>query len=246
MNRNERESLLSLASLGTKYFGYSGDEMEQFQLNSKVDMENMEGEKILGTLHDQEGDLLTLAVVFGNEPVKLMREGEAVECSVCNEKELYAFQGIIVSRGSSSFITYTVRITSELEVLQRRGHVRVPCSDIVFYSVDPEHLPLANEMKDPKTMNLKSFIKGRMTDLSGSGIKLDIAERLKKEQVLIFLLNLGKHQILVKGKVMNSYVEMQKENRHYCYGIAFQDLPERKQDCIVQYVFQLMRNVRAL
>ena len=209
-------------------------------------MENQDGGKTLGTLHDMEGDVLTVAVVFGNGPVKLMREGETVECSVCNEKEVYAFQGRITARNSEDFITYTLVRTSEVEVLQRRGHVRVPCSDSLSYSTDGAHFPLADERKDPKTMNLKAFKKGRMIDLSGSGMKLDIGERLKLGQELVLLLDLEKQQILLKGKVMNSYVEIHKEKRHYCYGIAFVDLPERKQDRIVQFVFQLMRKVKPL
>ena len=221
--------------------------MEQFSLNAKVEMENQEEKKTLGTLHDQEGDLLTVAVVFGRgSSYTLMRAGEVLQCAVGNEKEVYAFKGIIVSRDSGDFITYTVRRTSPVEILQRRGHVRVPCSDGIYYSGDPAHLPLAMERKDPKTMNLESFKKGRMIDISGSGMKLDIQERLNEKQELALLLDLGKQQMMVKGKIMNAYVELHKEKRHYCYGILFVDLPERKQDRIIQFVFQLMRKVKPL
>jgi c-di-GMP-binding flagellar brake protein YcgR len=241
-----KQNLRLSGNWGTKYYEYSGDGMKQFSLNAKMEMENQQKEKILGSLHDQQGDLLTVAVVFGGGSYILMRTEDTVECSICNEKEVYAFQGTIVSRDSGEFITYTVKVTSEVKVLQRRGHVRVPCSDALHYSGDPAHLPLALERKDPKTMNLRSFKNGRMLDLSGSGMKLEVKERLEQGKELVLLLDLGNQQMLIKGKVVSSYVELHKEKRHYCYGIAFVDLPERKQDRIIQFIFNLMRKVKPL
>jgi c-di-GMP-binding flagellar brake protein YcgR len=223
--------------------------MDNFQLNSKVELINSDGHGMQGTLFDARDDIITVSVVPTGSDFKLLRPGDDLEVVVYDIKNLVTFQGILETRESGDFILYRIKIISEFKKFQRREYVRVSYTGAVRYSLEPEHLVSSADSLERKLLeegDLIDFTNARAIDLSGGGIRLSTWEKLKIGQIIALIMSLEGDRLIVKGEVRHGYTDLVDGKVQYCYGIMFNDITELKIDTIVRYVFKLMRKARPL
>ena len=123
----------------------------------------------------------------------------------------------------------------DVKKIQRRDYFRVGILNVAKYK---NITGLDNEDTDDIP-----YLDAGMVDLSGSGVRLRIQEKVKMNDVLFIKMNIKDSDIVVKGRVVR--IEHDEENQILC-GIKFLNISQVQIDKIIEELFEIMRKQRAL
>ena len=147
-----------------------------------------------------------------------------------------------------------VRLSTELEKIQRRAFFRLECSmDVSFWMITEEQMTLPNVeailselQQSPDYINQQ--IRARTIDISGGGARFQTEYPLEDGQCLLMCINLKSdekdEQITVPGRVLTS--EQIKTEHHTVYRsrIVFVNSDKKVNEAIVRFVFSEERKYR--
>lgn len=145
----------------------------------------------------------------------------------------YKFNAEILSRGKDGNISY-YKLSKPFNVkrIQRRDYFRVEVLEQVQYinlsKSDSDEIP---------------YIKADMVDLSGSGAKLKLNEKVNIEDILLIKIKIKNSDIVLKSQVMR--VETDNNGKIIC-GIKFMNITQSQTDKIIEELFLIMRKQRKL
>ncbi|MGN0144414.1 MAG: PilZ domain-containing protein, partial [Clostridium sp.] len=87
------------------------------------------------------------------------------------------------------------------------------------------------------------YIQAKMIDLSGSGARLEISEKVKIKDILLIKMKIKNSDIVLKGEIVR--IEIGSDGKKRC-GIKFIDITQTQTDKIIEELFLVMRKQREL
>ncbi len=217
------------------------------------------------TIKNSEQDVFTI-----HEPVSSGRSLDMPQFStwqfcLLGDDAVYFFTSRIVGLSKDGAETcYTIKKPDSVHRQQRRGHVRVPCHhDLVYWLWDDAVAPdltspqVATHSPDlwedqawltdyiGKLEGIQSGKNAFTLDISGGGLRMVTLEALERHARLIIKLELAdqrlKKFLLLEAKVVRVVPLNIGGWKRYRVGISFVDLDEKVQECIISYLFKIMR-----
>ena len=203
----------------------------------------------------ENGDLELAMPFSGSKIVLLPLELRYEFVFAGKESVLYKAEGQIAERyKSENRFMIRVRLSTELEKIQRRAFFRLECSmDVSFWMITEEQMTLPNVeailselQQSPDYINQQ--IRARTIDISGGGARFQTEYPLEDGQCLLMCINLKSdekdEQITVPGRVLTS--EQIKTEHHTVYRsrIVFVNSDKKVNEAIVRFVFSEERKYR--
>ncbi|WP_294374506.1 flagellar brake protein [uncultured Clostridium sp.] len=163
--------------------------------------------------------------------------GDIIEANAyLGDGKCYSFKSKVLSKGKEGNIPYyKLSPAFDVKKIQRRDYFRVGILNVAKYK---NITGLDNEDTDDIP-----YLDAVMVDLSGSGVRLRIQEKVKMNDVLFIKMNIKDSDIVVKGRVVR--IEHDEENQILC-GIKFLNISQVQIDKIIEELFEIMRKQRAL
>jgi c-di-GMP-binding flagellar brake protein YcgR len=165
-----------------------------------------------------------------------LAKGDRVEALYYDERCLYKFDTVVTGRKVKAVPVILLKIPHEIEKIQRRKFVRVPCVQYINYTKLSD-INIEEIIKD----NCEDrFNKAILLDLSGGGMKLKISQEVYEDDRLAVYLSLDDEKLLVKGNI----VRVAKDDDKFICGLSFFELGYKIREKIIQFIFKLMRDQR--
>ncbi len=203
----------------------------------------------------ENGDLELAMPFSGDRIVLLPLELRYEFVFIGKETVMYKAEGQIAERyKSENRFMIRVRLSTELEKIQRRAFFRLECSmDVYFWKISEEQmlLPstdaivLALQEEDAFT---NGKIKARTIDISGGGARFQTEYPLEEGQCLLMCINLQSderdEQITVPGRVLTSEKIQTPHHTAYRSRVMFVNSDKKVNEAIVRFVFSEERKYR--
>ncbi|MFZ7131475.1 MAG: flagellar brake protein [Eubacteriales bacterium] len=224
----------------------SGDKMDFFKVNNKIELITEFYEKIEGLIGDVLEDKIYFSIPADDKNFKLLRVGNKVKGVVYEKHKVLGFYAIVSQRLIRDIPTYELSQFSDFSVVQRRQNVRVPCTLPMMYSSNKYLLNINENNSNNDTQEIKKGIvryleNGMMRDLSAGGLKFSCTDNLNRNQMLLLVFNIEDDVVIVKGKIVYKEINPTDRKTLYIYGIQFDGLNEEKKEKIINHIFVLMR-----
>ena len=209
--------------------------MKNFKLNINERLEVLFNDKeykssILNTSEDH----IYINIPICGEEYLIVNTDEVMDINAYLENgRCYKFNAKILAKGKEGNISY-YKLTKPYDVkrIQRRDFFRVEVVEKVQYV----NLSKSDGDEAP-------YIQADMIDLSGSGVRLKINEKVNIEDTLLIKMKIKNSDIVLKGQVMR--VTMDDNGKTIC-GIKFIDITQAQTDKIIEELFLIMRKQREL
>ncbi len=164
--------------------------------------------------------------------------GKKIRLSFHDEKYgLMCFEGVISSREKKdNIILLNVRITSEIEKIQRRNYFRLDCLLDVEYEI-------AESIKSEQPVQKTSPKKAIAKNISGSGICIvtDDDRILKNTEINLLIFLKPDSYITTKCVVMRSSTLRESSKTKHELGLYFKDISQKDQDMLIKFIFDQQR-----
>lgn len=184
----------------------------------------------------QEVDERTLSIGLPmiNQTYLAMREGEIYE-AIYNDGNgnVFKFKIDVIGRKFEKIPLIVISRPYSIQKIQRREYVRINYTGIVNYYLTPNY-PTQNL----KNYDILDFNVGYALDLSGGGMKIKIAEEVKKGDYIIAQLKIDNEDIIALSRVVR--VERDKEEKYIC-GLSFLTIEGNEREKLIKYIFNQMR-----
>lgn len=220
--------------------------MEWIDIREKIHITCEDESALEATITDKTDDTINFAIPADDRHFKLFKSGERITCVVFKKNKGVRFQGVIAGRVSAEAPTYTISTISGWKTVQRRNFVRVDCSDPISYIADRdviESVSFSRDLGRVENEITKHMKQGLMLDISAGGIKLYCEENISEGQRIILKFQIQNDVLILRGTVMHKQMLVNPSGIKYFYGIRFDDIIEKTQEMIVNYVFQIMRKI---
>lgn len=184
----------------------------------------------------QEVDERTLSIGLPmiNQTYLAMREGEVYEAIYNDGKgNVFKFKIDVIGRKFETIPLIVISKPYNIQKIQRRANVRINYTGIVNYYLTPNY-PTQNL----KNYDILDFNVGYALDLSGGGMKIRIAEEVKKDDYIITQLKIDNEDIMALSRVVR--VERDKEEKYVC-GLIFVSIEGNEREKLIKYIFNEMR-----
>lgn len=189
-------------------------------------------------------EILKLSLPIEKSIVIPMAKGWRIDLTFFSGKGLYHCQGEILERyKEEKLYLMIVRLTSELERIQRRQFYRLP------YSMEIEFREVKEEpgIQDISSEEEASWNTGITLDISGGGCRFNapVACQIDSQLELEFFLRMEKgfHRQRWRGKVTASY-SVPNRNDMYENRVEFIDNDRQKREQLVKFIFEEERRIR--
>ncbi|MFW5669421.1 MAG: flagellar brake protein [Acetivibrio ethanolgignens] len=192
-------------------------------------------------------ETLKLSLPIEKSIVIPMAKGWRIELTFFSSKGLYRCQGEILERyKEENLYLMIVRLTSELERVQRRQFYRLPYSMEIEFRERKEE-PAIQEISSEK-MEEHSWNTGVTLDISGGGCRFNapVACQIGSQLELEFFLKMenGFHGQRWRGKVTASY-PVPNRNDIYENRVEFIDNDRQKREQLVKFIFEEESRIRS-
>lgn len=219
--------------------------MEQFELNSKIELITDDDEITEGIIHDIIDDKIYVLVTSDDKKFKILYVDDNVRGVVFSGNYGKAFDATITKRIVAEFPIYEISALRNFTTVQRREDVRVPCTLDIKYSIEDGLLNInTNEIEKRYSSFSKYFSDGIARDLSAGGVKFSCDKNLYTNRMLLMELNINDKRLLLKAKVLHKAISVSPKNTLYTYGVQFINISEKQRELIIRYLFLLMRKNR--
>ncbi|MDD2446131.1 MAG: PilZ domain-containing protein [Tissierellia bacterium] len=219
--------------------------MSMFELNSKIELLDEEGNRTFGLIHDYVDGKLYISTTSEERDLKIFHVDDQITGLTFSGPKGTSFDGIVSNRISGDLLIYEISNIDNYKTVQRREDVRVSCSMDIYYTDNVVSLRMDKSVLYDKIEDLKEISENAITtDLSAGGIKFSTKNSLDPYQEIIIIFYINKEPIIVKGKVLHKMINIVKKSTYYSYGVKFLDGTEIERETIIRYLFVLMRKNR--
>ncbi|MFH5834837.1 flagellar brake protein [Proteiniclasticum sp. C24MP] len=220
--------------------------MEWIDIREKLHITCDDGSALEGMITDRTDDTISFSIPADDRNFRLFQPGEKITGVVFKKNKGVRFHGVIAGRISAEAPTYTISKIAGWKSVQRRNYVRVECSDPMTYTADRnliESVAFSRDLTRVEDELEKHMKAGMMLDISAGGLKLFCEEDISEGQKIILKFPIRNEEQILRGTVMHKQMIVNPSGIRYFYGIRFDDILEKTQEMIVNYVFQIMRKM---
>lgn len=208
-------------------------------------------------------DVLQIAAPIELGKIIILEVGENYNLCFYSEKGLYQCNCTVLSNHRDNNIIVTVvRVTGNLEKVQRRQYYRLECIHEIEYRIvtkEEEILDRKLHLEEYRNQEERAeirrrlsqldqaWIKGAITDISGGGARFSSSELHNKGDKIRIKLD-----ILLQGqlKKMVLHADIIASNKIanrvgvYEHRVAFNDITQRDREDLIKYIFEQERKRR--
>lgn len=204
-------------------------------VNRKVEVSRNDEELSYKSLIQEVGkETFSIQVPSGHGQVLNLHVNDQVQVRVWGEQEQFLFSTGVVGKKKDRVPLYILQKPKQVKRIQLRNFVRVKVALEVSYQLitqeEREHYQIVEPEKKALTI-----------DLSGGGVQLMVREEMEQDSFLVLSLGIpqkgGCFPIKLLGRVRRCEKSPHDPNG-YLVGVAFEDIWEREQDRIVEFVFE--------
>lgn len=179
-------------------------------------------------------DIIVLAAPLKRGVVVPLRVGDTIKVNYYGKTAGYSFTTKVIATSYKRIPLIAVEKPQEFTKIQRRSYIRVPARI-------PVRFTLLDDQKKPTELNCCC----ETIDISGGGVALLSSTALPCGSCMEMELNVPrKGTIRVIGKVARSEEKKTEYGKMTLLGISFVEIEESDRDKIIQYVFEIQRDMR--
>ncbi len=218
--------------------------MEWIEISEKIHITCEDESALEAMITDKTDDTISFSIPADDKNFKFFHPGEKIIGVVFKKNKGVQFQGVIAGRVHAEVPTYTVSRISGWKTVQRRNFVRVECSEPMTYTADRS---MIDSVAFTRNLHIvedelgKVMNPGLMLDISAGGMKLFCEENISEGQRIILKFPIQEKEMILRGTVRHKQMIINATGIRYFYGIRFDDIEEKIQELIVNYVFLIMR-----
>ena len=203
---------------------------EYIKINKLIELEidihkrNLEQKDVYSSrVEDIRRDAIVVAAPYKKGTVVPVPVGEEIQIRFGKEGSYYLFHTRVVGRIGGQQPVLQLCIPFKVTKIQMRNWVRVDCNHTVLYRV------LGSETE---------YIESVAIDVSGGGICMLVDNPMEKDTLLELEIALPDKFIL---KINGLVCRCLNETKPIRIGVCFQEINERHQERIINYVFKKQR-----
>ncbi|MGB9792047.1 MAG: flagellar brake protein [Thermacetogeniaceae bacterium] len=179
-------------------------------------------------------DAIVLAAPLKRGVVVPLRVGDTIKVNFYGKTGGYSFTTKVTATSYKKIPLIAVEKPQEFTKIQRRSYIRVPARI-------PVRFTLLDDQKQPTDLNSSS----ETIDISGGGVALLSSTPIPCGSYLEMELDVPrKGTIRVLGKVARTEEKKTEYGKTTLLGISFVEIDESDRDKIIQYVFEIQREMR--
>lgn len=208
-------------------------------------------------------DVIHIASPIGNNRILVLEVGESYNLCFYSNKGLYQCNCVVINNHKeNNVIIAAVRITSDLEKLQRRQYYRLECvHEIEYRAITREEEILENKVRldDFKNVEERSecrkklnqlnlnWQKASITDISGGGARFNSKEgHMTGDKVRIrfdFILGNELRKLLINAQMISS-TKLTNRSGVYEHRVEFVEIGKNDREVLIKYIFEQERRRR--
>ncbi|MDZ7672984.1 MAG: PilZ domain-containing protein [Halanaerobiales bacterium] len=205
-------------------------------INQNIELVVKEGQfegsynsKVADILDDQ---ILIMAVYKREELIPLRKETK-VDVLYEGDTAFYSLTSEITGRKKEPLPMLSIKLTDNIERIQRRSFFRVQINKKIQYI----------SLKEQRKKEIQpEFKETTAIDLSGGGLLMVLKDELKVNDRLLFKLDIEDLDKLVEGKIVR--IKYNKDGYSKTAGIEFVDINRKDRDTIISHLFNYQRKLR--
>ncbi|MCX8129309.1 MAG: flagellar brake domain-containing protein [Clostridia bacterium] len=212
----------------------------------EVELINSLGEKTGQTYVSQlidivnNEDALILCPIYESKFVFIAQGSNMRSLFMHDKYGLMSFTAVVTNKEKKgNILLLHIKLTSEIEKIQRRKYYRFDCNLNALYRIHNETDPAQENSPVPESAEFKKAI---TRNLSGNGTCIVVSENIPKGsfvEVQVFLSD--NNPIKAVCIIMrNSEIHTSKEKK-YELGLYFKKISAKDQDSVVKYIFDQQR-----
>jgi len=209
------------------------------QVNGKIEISVNNDDTIYKSIIQDVGqDYFTIDTPMANNLSLFLKPNDKVQGVIVTKLKRYLFVTEVLGNKEEEISMYILQKPRKVKSQDRRNFVRIETYIPVTYEIISDQ-----NYKYWEDFNISQ--QAYAVDLSGGGIQLLLDQPLSEGNLVILDIPLSSkgNDLIVKvlGTVVRNEYRNVEGNEHYRVAVEFKDISERKQDMIIQYVFNLMR-----
>ena len=207
------------------------------EVNNRIEISTNENENAKSIIQEVSDDRIAIAVPVVGGKSYLLSNGDVVDCTYNDGKgNIYGFEAKVVGRKIERIPLIILETTSELEKIQRRDYVRIPFVNTIKYMpVDKYNESILQDL------NHCDFYKGKSLDLSGGGMRVQMAHELNLGQLMVIKTVIGNSPVIAITEVIRSEGMINVKEKEFTYGIKFKYIDSKIREEIIGFIFSNMR-----
>lgn len=210
---------------------------EELKINKRVEV-IIENSYYAGNYSSRVEEILPDSIILA-APLKRgvivpLRVGDTITVNYYGKTAGYSFTTKVTATNYKKVPLIAVEKPQEITKIQRRSYIRIPTSIPVRFTV-------LNEQKQPTSLSYWS----ETIDISGGGVAIISPIKLSCGGYLDMELDVPRKGIIqVMGRVARIEEIKTEYGKKFLLGISFLAIDESDRDKIIQYVFELQREMR--
>lgn len=240
-----------------------GDKIEIKQLDHAGNMMRTVKTYVSQLVDFVDQDVIHIASPIGNSRVLILEVGENYNLCFYSNKGLYQCNCVVINNHrENNLVIAAVRITSNLEKLQRRQYYRLECvHEIEYRTITREEEILErkvrlDEFKDAeertecrKKLNQLelNWLKASITDISGGGARFNSSESyMPGDKVRIrldFILGKELRKLVLNAQIIAS-MKLMNRTGVYEHRVEFVGIGKNDREILIKYIFEQERRRR--
>lgn len=205
-------------------------------INQNIELVVKEGQ-FEGSYNSKVADIVDdeifIMAIYKREEIIPLRKGIKVDVLYEGDTAFYSLASEITGRKKEPLPMLSIKLTDNIERIQRRSFFRVQVNKKIQYISLKEQL---NKETQPV------FKETTAIDLSGGGLLMVLKDDLKVNNRLLFKLNIEDLDKLIEGKIVR--IKYNKDGYSKTAGIEFVDINRKDRDTIISYLFNYQRKLR--
>ncbi|MGB4661433.1 MAG: flagellar brake domain-containing protein [Mobilitalea sp.] len=208
-------------------------------------------------------DVINIAAPMALGKTIVLTVGEYYNLCFYTNKGLYQGNCVVLNNQKDNNILVTlVRITTDLEKLQRRQYYRLECiHEIEYHIISREEEIIqkkflknefadneeCNKLKERLSVLQSEWTKASITDLSGGGAKFNspsLHEKGDIVQIKLDFISNGELKRLILAADIISSNKLLNQSGAYEYRVEFTDIAQKDREALIKYIFEQERRRR--
>ncbi|WP_029453456.1 flagellar brake protein [Clostridium algidicarnis] len=204
-------------------------------INNKIEVE-WDKKYYKSNIMDVNDKFITINIPMLEGGYLTLSKGDYIEVTYYNSKDIYKFHSKVIGRDiKDNLHEIYIEHPKDVKKVQRRNYVRV------FYGHNIKYYILKDKLNSNINLGQGIFEDAIIIDISGGGMKIKTSKELSLGDIIISKLTIDDTELFVKGRVLRS---IKDENKQNICGISFIDMDGKTIEKVIQFVFLLMRKQR--
>lgn len=206
--------------------------MDKLKVNQKVEVEfksNKYPDIYLSKVADFVDAGIVITGLYQHGTPLAAKKGDKINVYFTTDRAAYEFESVVLQRIKKPIYFILIEEPEELKRIQRRDYFRLELDGIV---------KVHKEKKDGSIIKKEAHL----IDISGGGVQIKAKQDFAEGDLIkISFRNLLNMNELIKGEIVR---KTKDDFETYRYGIKFIDINPGEREKIIQWIFNLQRQLR--